>query len=140
MTRREAAEKVAKLLQLARGSTNPHEASTAQRQADKIAREHGLTKQDLESGKMAAAFDEIVDQVGKIASSSPLPQGLFDSRSIIGQVLQSIKGIGENDKSSRLRQLTNLVRVASFVAGDNKHVAEVKVALDTALKNHDIII
>jgi hypothetical protein len=142
VTKKSAAEKVAKLHKLARGSSSPHEAESARAQAEKIAAEHGLSSRDLETGQMGAAFDELVDQVGKIASSLPqiIPQGLFDTRTIVDQVLRSIKSIGEVDKAARLRQFTTLVRTAAFIAGDNKTIAEVKTALDTALRNHELVL
>ena len=140
MSKQKAAEKVAKLLELARGTTNPHEAAAARAEAERLVAQHGLTDADLENGEMGAAFDDLVDQVGRVASTGNFSSGLFDARSIVDKVLQSIKEISKADKATRLRQFTTLVRTASFVAGDNKVIAEVKTTLDTVLKNHHLVI
>ena len=141
MTKKEAAEKVAKLMKLAKGSPNPHEAQTARDQAKKLASEHGLSKSDLETGEFAAAFDDLVDGVQKFVAGHPaVPQGLFNSSAIITDVLHKIKNIGDADKTARLRQITTLVRTASFIAGDQSLISEVKVILDTALRNHGLSI
>lgn len=139
MTKKEAAEKVAKLGKLSRGTTNPHEAAAAKIQAEKYIAEHGLSSSDLDAGEMGAAFDDLVDQVGRIVSRrSELSAGLFDTRSVVEQVLTAIKDIGEADKAARLRQIVTLIRTASFIAGDNKTIAQVKTTLDTVLKNHQL--
>jgi hypothetical protein len=139
VTKKEAAEKVAKLGKLSRGTTNPHEAAAAKIQAEKIVAEHGLSSSDLDTGEMGAAFDDLVDQIGRVASKkSELSSGLFDTRSLIEQVLTAIKDIGEADKVARLRQIVTLIRTAAFIAGDNKTIAQVKTALDAVLKNHQL--
>jgi hypothetical protein len=139
MLKKEAAEKVAKLMKLANGSTNPHEASSARSQAEKIVREHGLTDDDLRSGEMASAFDELVDSLQKLVAGHPaLPTGLFNSSAIVTDVLHKIKTLGDVDKSKKLRQITTMVRTVSFIAGDNPIVSEVKAVLDSTLKNHGI--
>lgn len=141
MNRQEAAEKVAKLERLARGSSNPHEAAAARERAHKIAQEHGLSPAEIEVGTMGAAFDDLVDQVKKIVAQSPrVPAGLFDTRSLVDDVLNKIKGASDADKASRLKQIAGLIRTASFIAGNNKTVAEAKAALDTVLKNHELTI
>lgn len=141
MTRKDAAEKVAKLMKLANGSTNPHEAATARSQAEKIVAEHGLSDNDLLSGEMSSAFDELVDSLQKVVASHPaLPPGLFNSSAIVTDVLHKIKNIGDSDKVTRLRQITTIVRTAAFIAGDTPVIAEIKAVLDSTLKNHGISI
>jgi len=141
MTRRDAAEKVAKLHKLAKGSTNVHEAAAARTQAEKIVAEHQLTDNDLMSGEMAAAFDELVDNLQKMVAGHPsLPTGLFNSSAIVTDVLHKIRSMGDIDKATRLRQIAAIVRTASFIAGDTPIVAEVKTVFDTALKNHGVSI
>jgi hypothetical protein len=141
MTKREAAEKVAKLTKLARGSSNPHEAASARAQAEKIASEHGLSHQDLESGEMGAAFDDLVDEVKRfVANGSAMPSGLFDTRSIVDQIIRDIKHIREADKAARLKQIAVVIRTAAFVAGDNKVISQIKTTLDTILKNHELVL
>jgi hypothetical protein len=141
MTKKEAAEKVAKLMRLSRGTKNAHEATSARERAEKLAAEHGLTSHELEVGEMGAAFDDLVDQIQKHVADSPaMGASLFDVRTILKQVTDSIKGIGENDKSARLRQAATIIRTAAFVAGDNKIVASMKAVLDATLKNHQLTI
>jgi len=141
MTRKDAAEKVAKLMKLANGSSNPNEAATARAQAEKLVAEHGLTDNDLMSGEMAAAFDDLVDSVQKVIASHPaLPPGLFNSSAIVTDILHKIKNIGDTDKATRLKQITTIVRTASFIAGDTPIIAEIKAVLDSALKNHGLSI
>ena len=141
MTKKEAAEKVAKMMKLANGSSNEHEAAAARSQAEKLCKEHGLSESDLHAGEMAAAFDELVDGVQKFVAGHPsLPAGLFNSSAIVTDVLAKIKAASETDKSTRLRQIATIVRTASFIAGDQPIIAEVKAVLDTALKNHNVTI
>lgn len=141
MTKREAAKKIAKLQRLARGSPNPHEAESARAQAAKLALEHGLGAPDLEVGRMCAAFDELVDEVGKFVAKKPeIPAGLFDARAIIDEALRSIKDIGEDDKAKKLSQIIIVVRTAALFAGGNAAVAEVKKTVDLVLKNHSLTI
>lgn len=139
MTKKEAAEKVAKLMQLARDNTNENEASAARRQAEKLAVEHGLSQSDLETGKLAAAFDDLVDGLHKYVTQLPiLPSDVLGASGVVKDVLTKIKSMGEVDKSSKLRTVAALVRTASFIAGDNHVVRSVKAQLDSALKNHDV--
>jgi hypothetical protein len=143
VTKRDAAEKVAKLMRLARGTSSPEEAASARAQATKIAQEHGLGPADLEVGQMGAAWDDLVDQVGRLVGqrTPAMPRGLFDVGPIVADVLRTIKSIKDTDKASRLRQVTTAVRAASFVAGDhNQTIAELKRTLDTVLKNHELVI
>lgn len=141
MTKKEAAKKIAKLRRLARGSPNPHEAESAMAQAARLAQEHGLAAADLEVGEMSAAFDELVDLVGKFVASKPeMPAGLFDARAIIDEALRSIKGIEEDDKAKKLPQIVTIVRTAALFAGGNAAVAEVKKTVDLVLKNHSLTI
>ena len=139
MTRKDASEKVAKLLKLAGSSTNPHEAATAKAQAEKLVAEHGLTDNDLMSDEMGAAFDDLVDRLQKVVAGHPaMPSGMFNQSAVINDVLLKIKNIDDTDKATQLRRIAVGVRTASFLFGDNKVVAEVKVILDTVLKNHNV--
>lgn len=140
--RRRIAEKVAKLRRLADDPrTPPTEAQAARSQAEKIAAENGLGDQDLLAGRMGAAFDDLVEEIGKVVSRHPnIPTGLFGTGNVIRDALNQVKAMPENDKVSRLRQIVSIVRAASFFLGDNKVVAEVKVVVDTALKNHDVTV
>jgi hypothetical protein len=142
VTKKEAAEKVAKLMKLARDNTCANEAVAARRQAEKIAVEHGLTQSDLETGKLAAAFDDLVDGLHKYVAQHPVAKStdLFGASSIVKQAIDKVKAMGEVDKSQKLRTIAALVRTASFIAGDNPVVKSAKAQLDSALKNHDVTI
>lgn len=141
MNKKDAAEKVAKLMKLAKGSSNEHEAKTARSQAEKIVAEYGLSDLDLEAGEMAAAFDDLVDGLQKMVASHPaLPEGIFNSSAIVTDVLHKIKNLGDTDKATKLKQITTIIRTASFIAGDNTTISNAKAALDTALKNHGLSI
>ena len=141
MTKREAAEKVAKLMRLAKGSSNPHESSNARAQAEKLVNEHGLTESDLTSGERAAAFDDLVDSVHAFVRNHPsIPDGMFGTSAIVTDVLNRIKNIEETEKSTRLGQITTVVRTAAFIAGDDPNIKGIKRILDETLRKHEIII
>jgi hypothetical protein len=90
---------------------------------------------------MAAAFDELVDNLQKFVAGHPaLPEGLFNSSAIVTDVIHKIKNIGDADKANKLRTAGTIIRTASFIAGDNPTVASIKAAFDTACKNHGVMI
>jgi hypothetical protein len=141
VTKRDAAEKVAKLMKLAKGSTNPHESTTAKAQAEKLVAEHGLTENDLMSGEISAAFDDLVDGIQKIVAGHPaLPPGLFNTSAVVTDILHRIKAMGDTDKVTRMRQIATVIRTTAFIAGDTPIIAEIKIVFDTALKNHGVSI
>lgn len=141
MTRREAALKHAKLLRLARGTANHHEAAAAKQQAEKIAAEHHLGPADIESGRSGAAFDDLVDELQRfVAERGDELGGLFGAGPIVRDVLSKIKSISDDDKSLHLLQFANLVRTASLVAGNTPTIKKLKQILDTTLKNHELVL
>jgi hypothetical protein len=141
MNRREAALKHAKLLRLARGTTNPNEAAAARLQADKIAAEHHLGQADIEHGRSGAAFDDLVDELQRfVAERGDELGGLFGAGPIVRDVLSKIKSMGDDDKASYLRQFAGVVRTASLVAGNTPSIKKLKQILDTTLKNHELIL
>jgi carboxylesterase type B len=141
MTKHAAAEKVAKLMRLAKGSSNTHEAANARSQAEKLVKEHGLTESDLASGERAAAFDDLVDAVHAFVRNHPsIPDSMFGTSAIVTDVLNRIKNIQETEKSARLGQITTVVRAASFIAGDDPNIKGIKHILDETLRKHEIVI
>ena len=143
MTRREAAEKVAKLRRLADDPRTPREeAHNAREAAAKITREHKLKEQDLATGRMCAAFDDLVGELEKAVQrrSAHLPTGIFGAEQSIKTALDGIRKMTDVDKATRLRQLTTVVRTAAIFVGDHPVVAEVKAVLDAVLKNHDLML
>ncbi|HVP23329.1 MAG TPA: DUF2786 domain-containing protein [Conexivisphaerales archaeon] len=140
-SRQKIVEKYAKLMKLARGAANQHESESALKAARKLASDHGLTETEIQSGQMSAAFDDLLDMVKKIVTEHPaIPVGLFDTESIVTDVLGKIKTINDVEKAKKLRQAAMIVRTASLVAGDNRTLREIKSALDTVIKNHEITI
>ena len=136
MNRVEATEKVVKLRRLALGTTNEHEALSARTQADRLIKEHFLTEDDLTSGERSAAFDDLVD-----ALHPALSGGMFDTSTVLGDVLRKVKNIKKNDKSRYLHQITTYIRAATFVAGDHvPSLKEIKRILDDTLHSHQISI
>jgi len=141
MTKHGAAEKVAKLMRLAKGSPNPHEAANARAQAEKLVHDHGLTEEDLTSGVRAAAFDELVDSVHAFVRSHPaIPDGMFGTSAVVTDVLSRIKNIKETEKAARLVQITQFIRAASFILGDDPTIKGIKKSLDETLHRHEISI
>ena len=141
MTKHGAAEKVAKLMRLAKGSSNAHEAANARTQAEKLVREHGLTETDLTSGVRAAAFDDLVDSVHVFVRNHPaIPDGMFGTSAVVTDVLNRIKNIKETEKAARLVQITQFIRAASFIVGDDPTVKGIKKSLDETLHRHEISI
>jgi hypothetical protein len=118
VTKQEAAEKVAKLMQLARDNANPHEASSARSQARKIVEEHDLTLEELSAGKKARAFDDLVDAIRKTLASSPgLAAGLFDTTSVVSGILSKLDSLSKESKSKRLDEAYKLIEAASMFNG-----------------------
>jgi hypothetical protein len=140
VTKKDASSKIAKLRRLADDPrTQPNEAETARKQADKLSAEHGLGPADLEAGRWCAAFDDLVTEVEKIVRNNPnLPTGMFGTEQILTQVLSLLRGMQDDDKATRLKQIVGLVQTASFFVGSNKTVAEIKLVIDTILKNHQL--
>ena len=140
MNRVEAAEKVVKLRRLASGTTNEHEALSARTQADRLIREHFLTEDDLTSGERAAAFDDLVDALHHYAAAHPvLPGEMFETSTVLGDILRKVKNIKKTDKSRYLHQFATYIRTATFVAGDHvPSLREIKRILDDTLHSHQI--
>ena len=140
MNRVEAAEKVAKLRRLASGTTNEHEALSAKTQADRLIKEHFLTEDDLTSGERASAFDDLVDSLHHYATVHPvLPGEMFETSTVLGDILRKVKNIKKTDKARYLYQITTYIRTATFVAGDHvPSLREIKRILDDTLRSHQI--
>ena len=137
----EAAEKVAKLRRLARGTSNEHEASTAEAQAKKIVVEYKLTRDDLSGGEKSDAYDDLVDTLHKFAVHHPdMPGGMFNTSAVIHDMLGKIKSIDKAKKSTYLSWLTGGVRTLSFIAGDQPEIKELKRIWDETLLRHNLVL
>jgi len=142
VTRQGAAERVAKLRRLADDPrTPPSEAENARAQATKLAAEHSLGEADLELGRIGSAYDELVDRLEKLALNNPkLPTGIFGAEQVVVDVLHKLKQVGDSDKSRRLRAVTTTVRTAHLFLGNTPLIDNVKIILDSVLKNHGLTI
>jgi len=146
MTKQEAAEKVAKLVRLARANTNPHEASTARAQAKKIVDEHKLTLEELSAGKKAQAFDELVAAIRKTISDKPeMPASLFNTSNIVSGILSKLETMSKESKSKKLDEAYKLVETASLFNGalsslgfGTPLIKNIKKIFDDVLANHDL--
>lgn len=147
MTKLDAAEKVAKLMRLSRGTSNPHEASTAREQAKKLVEEYQLTSDELSAGKKADAFDDLVEAVRRLVAGRPDPsRGLFDTSDVISNVLAKLTSMEKSDKARRLDEAAKLVEAACLIddvlskmgLGGNTLVKNVKKVFDETLRNHNL--
>jgi len=133
----EAAEKVAKLMRLAKSTTESHEAATARAQARKIVKEHNLDAEDLSAGKKAAAFDVLVREILHLVP--PLQEPLT------GEIRQKLAGITKSRKSHHLEDAAKLIEVASLVNGllgkvgmGSATVTKMQKILDDTLAAHGL--
>jgi hypothetical protein len=148
MTKQDAAEKIAKLMRLARSNTNPHEAAAARAQARKIVEEHGLSLEELSAGKKAQAFDDLVAAIRKTISSNPeMPTGLFGTSSVVSEILSKLEALSKDSKSKRLDEAYKLVDAASLFNGalgalglglGVPLVKNLKKIFDDVLADHDL--
>ena len=139
MNKKEASEKVAKLLRLAKGSTNPHEAATAKAQAEILMQKHGLTPADLAAGQKAAAFDDLFDQIYRYVQQHPnVPKGIFDTSSVISDVIMKAKNIAATDKAAAFDKIVTGTSCIFAIFGDNPTISEINSIMTGTLKKHEI--
>ncbi len=145
MTRQEAAEKVAKLLRLARDNTNPHEAAAARAQAKKIMGEHKLTVDEVSAGKKARAFDDLVATLKtSIEGRGNLMPGLFSTKDVVGGILSKIEAMSDIDKSKRLDEVAKLMETACLLDGALSKIgvaspiSNLKKIFDNTLEAHGL--
>jgi hypothetical protein len=146
MTKQEAAEKVAKLVQLARDNSNSHEASAARAQAKKIVAEHDLTLEELSAGKKAQAFDDLLAAVRKTIADSPeMPAGLFGTSSVVKGIVSKLETLSKDSKSRRLDEAYKLLETASLFNGALSAIGlgvpvvrQIKQIFDDVLASHDL--
>lgn len=146
MTKQEAAERVAKLIRLARDNANPHEAEAARSQARKIVTEHDLSVEELSAGQKAAAFDELLTKIQRVVSSHPaVPEGLFDTSSVISGLVSKMETMTKESKSKRLDEACKLLDAAAMVDGilgtvglSTSLIRTVKKIFDDTLAAHNL--
>jgi hypothetical protein len=138
MTKDDAIAKVAKLRRLARGTANPHEVASAEKRIAELSEKFGLGPADLDASRACAAYDELLDQLNRLAGQ--LPAGMFDTGTIAGQVVQKLKTAADHEKAFRLRTVVTIVRTAGFFLGRDPTIRSVKTALESALKKHDVTV
>jgi len=139
LTRKEAATKYAKLIRLADGNSNPHEAESARQQAANLASEYSLKPSDLESERLNEAFDDLVVRLEEfIAMKESDLGGLFGAGPIVKEVTSKIRTSTEIDKPAYLRKFTAVLRMVSLVSGGNSPITTLKKILDEVLKKHNL--
>jgi hypothetical protein len=146
MRKQEAAEKVAKLMKLARDNPNPHEQDSARSRARKIVEDNHLSVEDLSAGKKAAAFDDLVAAIRRKISTGPaVPAGLFGTSDIVSGILSKLESMSRESKSRRLDEAYKLVEAASLFNGaltavglGTSVVGDVKKIFEETLAAHDL--
>jgi len=140
MTREDLLDKITKLRRLARNNPNAQEAATAQRKADELASRHGVSESEMILASTSAAHDELVEELRKFAAEKMKTKGgpfsLFNAGSMIDNILQEIKKAKNEDKSSRIRKITELVRAGHLVAPTT--FGPLSEIVEKVLKNHEI--
>ena len=136
MRREDAAERVAKLMRLAK-SPEPHEAASARKAARKIVREHDLSLEDLSAGKKAYAFESLVGEVARLVPSLQEP--------LVRELRRKISGLTRARKSRCLEDASKVLEVASLVNGllsrvgmGSATVAMLQTILDDTLEDHGL--
>jgi hypothetical protein len=138
MTRQDVTAKVAKLMAVARSTNNPHEASSARRQADKLIVEHNLNVTELDAEAQASAYDDLVDKIQSHVDQNAHMGGLLAHHTeLIKEVTQRVKSAKLTDKASRLRMLVKGIRTASLFL-NHPVLNELKLTVEKTLNDHNI--
>lgn len=134
MTKKEAAEKIAKLRRLAEKAGTPAEAESARRLADKLTQEHGLTDTELSLGSRAAAFDDLMDELDRFVRKHHVPAAVLETIELV-----KVK-TGKEDKADALGKIVVGVRTVSLFFLFDKTVAAMKTTVDAVLKKHGVTV
>lgn len=134
MTKAEAAEKVAKLRQLAESKANAHEADTAKQRADELIKKYGLTENDLSLGSKAAAFDDLIGELDAFVRRHEVPAAVFEAIDLVRRETT------KENKADALGKIVKVVRTASMFFGFDKTVKGVKDTVDGVLTKHKVTI
>lgn len=134
ITKKQAAEKVAKLRRVYERPDSGPEGQTARRSAEKLILEHSLTEADLSIGAKVAAFDDLVGQLEIYAKGNQdkLPGSVADA---IDKIKNHTK---EEDKAEALDKIVGWSKVSALLFGHNKYVRAVKDTIENVLKKHDV--
>jgi hypothetical protein len=134
MTRKEAAEKVAKLRKLAERAGTAAEGDAARKIANELTAQHGLTEVELSVGSRAAAFDDLMDELNRFVKKHDVPSAVLE-------VIEAVKaGTGKDDKAGALVNIVTVVRTTSMFFGFDKTVKQVKSVVDRVLKKHSVTV
>lgn len=134
MTRKEAAEKVAKLRRLAGGAGTSAERATATRVADELTKQHGLTEDELTLGIKAAAFDDLIDELNRFVSKHDVPSAVLE---VLGAIKTSTD---KEDKAVTLVRVVQIVRATSMFFGFDSSVKGTKTVVERVLKKHGVTV
>lgn len=137
MTKAAIAEKVAKLRRLADSpSANPFERDNARRAADALIAAHGLTAEDLRTGSICDAFDDLIVSIERLA----LGGGFGSSTPITEAISEMKRSTKPEDKAQAVTKIVQVVRVASIFLGGNETVRRLKGTIDEVLAAHHVTI
>ena len=130
MTKEEAKQKVIKLLAVANGNKNPHEADTARKQAEKLIEQYGIVFDKNED--LAKAFDDIIDQIVPILDSHPESNSIFES------IKPIVKNTDKQAKAKMVGKIEKGLKLWEIFVGDTPLYNGVKSIFDNALKNNNV--
>lgn len=134
MTKKQAAEKVAKLRRLAEKAGTKQEGESAELNAKKMIDEFGLTEADLSVGAKAAAFDELIGSLDVFVKNKrdQVPGSVL---SVIDQIKKHTK---EDDKAAAFEKIVAAVKLGNMLFGHNKTVAAMGDMIETVITKHDV--
>lgn len=130
MTRSKAAEKVASIRRLAERAGTEAEADNAKRAAERLIKEHGLTEVEISLGSLAAAFDDLMNEMDTFTRKNSAP-------AVVLEVIQKAKkDTKPEDKADALRKIVIAVRAISLFTD----ISKVKNVIDDVLRKHGVTV
>lgn len=137
MTKQEAVKRIGKLERVARDrGAQPNEIENANRRIAELKTKYSLNSDDIDQGKRAEAFDDLVGELDRYAGRSrdQIPSAVFE-------VFEKIKKeTSEKGKAEALVTVTSSIRVASMFFGYNKTVRHMKETINQILVKYEITI
>lgn len=134
MTKKQAAEKVAKLRRLAEKAGTKQEAESARRNADKIVSEFGLTDAELQTGAKAAAFNDLIDSLDSFVRT----RRAMVPGSVMGAIEQVKASTNESEKATAFDRIAAAVKLGNLLFGHDKTVAAIGDLLANVAEKHGI--
>lgn len=134
MTKKQAAEKVAKLRRLAEKAGSKEESQNAYRAIDKLILQYQLTDAELAVGAKAAAFDDLISSLDSFVRTrrEQVPG------SVMGAIEQVKKSTNEDEKAAAFDKIAVTVNLGNMLFGHNKTVAAIGDLLASVAEKHGI--